>query len=1646
MSSSLSCYQKLQVLHNFKEKVESVLEEYDFTKIVQELLRAGILDKNVKKELDCLDHDLLEKDLKVRYLLQNVYERMESDEHIYERLVRVLTKHGGCAKSLCEAMRKEMNKDEGDHADLFLRDSDVPALTEVLVSGSHKWEEIGIAIGLPEYVKNDCGKGDRNPVRLTNILTAWIQGGHDGSSPPTLHNLRAALTGEIVGLPKLALSLNQFASLPGARQLTSKCDSPEIICFPIDTEVAEAKSTLLEVQVSSDTPVNYQWMKDGKVISDLTRYSGISNSILYVAKASLETQGKYSCSITCGTTSLTCEEVDLIVRLSKEKELLSASYVSTNKLLSQETWPPVSTDMFHTLVLHTKVEHKEQYTTIPGDVDKVMENKERISYEEAFSMLEEGSLVLVEGRPGSGKTTLVHKLVTDWATGKVVLLNSKLVFLVTLRALKNSDSIMECLSIYYSNKDFCSKIVQDFEKCNGMNIYFVLDGLDECPFRNEEQSFIYKLLYKKYLPLSVVIVTSRPVALRNDLKACSRRNIEVIGFTKKNTLEYINSYPFQSINSECNNMASDLIAYVKRHVNVLHMCYLPLHAAIICFLFSELEGNIPSTETQIYEQFAIATILRKMKREKKCTLQIKSLKNLDESVMEKFLRVCSLAFDMTVKSYLVVSKNQALITIPDKSGSDEFSLGLLTVQQTSKLYGTEDMYAFHHLTIQEYLAAYHITELEEYEQDLVLYEYGEDDDLQNMWKFYFGIKTFNCKLDKFSKILSATISGSTNIIQYAFESQQTNVCSYVVELNKGTLSFEDEDLTHSNFFAINYIVATSSYHVSRLEFIDCNFDKNSVLCLDDDALKFVKQCSLSTYSDSSSLNILLSKLSSLEVLDIRYWSTLNETTIITLTKNITLPQLRIIKIGSNFEYLMPDIVTLLRFRSNKIEQVYIRSSSLRKLFMIKNAICHSFGFRVYSGKNFPSLYLYNNPEKLPFLCYELLKTYVEIALVNCDVNDHLTKALADGFKSSPCLMSIELDFNQISDSGALVLADSIDTLTKISKVSLQCNCISDSGAIALAGCIARSHTLRWFDLQGNLLGDEGAAAIANAANLIPQLQIFLCNVNLTKVGVKRVLEYNKNVYVEELISTSFSWMAIEENGPDAVMRALKCGDIPIVEISGHVQWLLYECSKKKFKILKITGSNISGGTLSCISKYKNNVEMLIVSDSRIVFMPHRGIISKKRSDDRDELINLTSAISVCCNLHTLCLPHNNIDSTYASNIFLILKCLKHLKRLNLSHNYIVNIDLVDLWQHCRDLMELDLSHNGIVFYESSSEIVDMAIQVLDLSFNDLKSCVCLLNKLLMHCSDLVSLNISGNSIGSDVVILVEGLTHSSTLQKLAFGRNNIGFEDVTALAEVISQNVNLKAVNFCHNQITADGARILSEAFTECQNLTYINLSGNFLSAEGVRYLVDSLKSCADLSSLKLSHTGLDENGATVFDDFQCGIHLLELDLGHNNFSSATQVSLDEWQDYEELPEELLSNIVFESYGIEFLAKGLEFCLNLKRLCLAKIGIDKNGVELIANSLKHCHTLEHLDISYNPSVGSEGAAILVERLQRQSDLTLNLTDSIASLCMEALLNAENCCSSCKKLLSIYYSNDSLFLLLCPSSELTIPKVVSKVNL
>ena len=69
-----------------------------------------------------------------------------------------------------------------------------------------------------------------------------------------------------------------------------------------DTEVAEGKSTLLEVQVSSNGCESYQWSKDGQPLLDGplldgADFSGVSNNMLYIDRARQGTKGKYSCCV-----------------------------------------------------------------------------------------------------------------------------------------------------------------------------------------------------------------------------------------------------------------------------------------------------------------------------------------------------------------------------------------------------------------------------------------------------------------------------------------------------------------------------------------------------------------------------------------------------------------------------------------------------------------------------------------------------------------------------------------------------------------------------------------------------------------------------------------------------------------------------------------------------------------------------------------------------------------------------------------------------------------------------------------------------------------------------------------------------------------------------------------------------------------------------------------------------------------------------------------------------------------------------------------------------------------------------------------------------------------------------------------------------
>lgn len=103
-----------------------------------------------------------------------------------------------------------------------------------------------------------------------------------------------------------------------------------------------------------------------------------------------------------------------------------------------------------------------------------------------------------------------------------------------------------------------------------------------------------------------------------------------------------------------------------------------------------------------------------------------------------FLGICKLAFEKTVSSKQVMIKSEVKDFFKDISSGNE-SMGLITVDSMARKCGFENLYTFLHLTFQEYLAAYHLSKLEEAQLTQVLEKHGKKEHMQVVWKFCCGL-------------------------------------------------------------------------------------------------------------------------------------------------------------------------------------------------------------------------------------------------------------------------------------------------------------------------------------------------------------------------------------------------------------------------------------------------------------------------------------------------------------------------------------------------------------------------------------------------------------------------------------------------------------------------------------------------------------------------------------------------------------------------------------------------------------------------------------------------------------------------------------------------------------------------------------------
>ena len=473
---------------------------------------------------------------------------------------------------------------------------------------------------------------DTNKISLNKTITCWIS----GDSTSTLKKLKHALNNKLVGGGRVAQDLEkkfkevkkQSKDAKKPKQSTTADYTsfrntnftPTISKISYHTEVADGKSTLLHVQASPRESVSYKWIKgDHPLPNSSTSFSGIRDNILVVSHASQATEGEYTCCVSKEGKEVCSNKISLTVIYQTDKKQLLTLY-STNQETPQDSWLPDVSVTFINLALIKSSKNNTNVCdySVRGDPDDIIAKKEKIEYKEAFGEYRSRELILLEGRPGSGKTTLVHKIIRDW-TGGEVLTKAKLVFLVTLRDL-NSDcrdvTLSDLLRLFYSNDEELKTIRIDIERINGEGVCFVIDGLDEYQPQKRDKSIIYQLLSRTYLHQAMIIVSSRPAAIKIIKKGILTKRIEVFGFSKQQIFEYIDNFPFSALSAGASTVQTKLKEYLVRNPNIFDMCYLPIHSAMICSLFERDNDHISYTQTKIYEQFTQLNINHHFMRQK----------------------------------------------------------------------------------------------------------------------------------------------------------------------------------------------------------------------------------------------------------------------------------------------------------------------------------------------------------------------------------------------------------------------------------------------------------------------------------------------------------------------------------------------------------------------------------------------------------------------------------------------------------------------------------------------------------------------------------------------------------------------------------------------------------------------------------------------------------------------------------------------------------------------------------------------------------------------------------------------------------------------------------------------------------------------
>ena len=325
---------------------------------------------------------------------------------------------------------------------------------------------------------------------------------------------------------------------------------------------------------------------------------------------------------------------------------------------------------------------------------------------------EHSRLVLIEGEPGIGKTTLAQELTLRWVHRSDELINKyKVAIFIQLYK-----------SVYWTARDIrdlivdatcdcdMTKVAVDMVETKGADILWILDGFDELPANlTKGSSILLQLITGRVLPYATVIVTTRPIATRPFIHNYAARRIIIKGFNSMYIMQFASRY-FRNT-----TVVENFELFYSSNPFLKNMLHSPLACYIVCTIFKDLymygyHGNriVFGTMTKLYNQYVRILLKRHLIDAGMIGIDYAMPSRLVDkadfdsvplSILWKdFSLLCQIAFDGVVKQKYVFGKEVSNVA----------KLSMMDTVIYINVFDVDQSSSFLHTTLQEYLAAIHL--------------------------------------------------------------------------------------------------------------------------------------------------------------------------------------------------------------------------------------------------------------------------------------------------------------------------------------------------------------------------------------------------------------------------------------------------------------------------------------------------------------------------------------------------------------------------------------------------------------------------------------------------------------------------------------------------------------------------------------------------------------------------------------------------------------------------------------------------------------------------------------------------------------------------------------------------------------------------